>query len=176
MGASKSVVGLSTRPTLCLIPTIGKVDVKWKRRRQLSQWRLGLLRWGQRRWTQALRLGPQTWVHGDAKIANFLFGPDCAAAVDFQYVGGGCGMVDVAYFLGSALTDEHLGLQPSRWLDVYFGLLSEAGCPQLEAVWRPLYPVAWADFMRFMQGWAPGHARGARFGWRMVDEALRLRR
>ena len=40
-------------------------------------------------------------MHGDAKLANFLFTSDHSqvAGVDFQYVGGGCGMKDVAYLL-----------------------------------------------------------------------------
>ncbi len=50
----------------------------------------------------------QSLVHGDAKLENFCFSPDGrqVAAVDFQYVGGGCGMKDVAYFIGSCLAEE----------------------------------------------------------------------
>ena len=48
----------------------------------------------------------KTIVHGDAKVANFCFSENDVAAVDFQYVGGGCGMKDVAYFISSCLTAE----------------------------------------------------------------------
>jgi hypothetical protein len=43
----------------------------------------------------------KTFVHGDAKLANFCFSQkgDKVAALDFQYIGGGCGMKDVAYFV-----------------------------------------------------------------------------
>lgn len=45
----------------------------------------------------------QTLIHGDAKLANFCFSEDgrSVAAVDFQYVGQGNGMKDVAYFFSS---------------------------------------------------------------------------
>ena len=99
----------------------------------------------------------QTVIHGDAKPANFCFTPDGAAvaAVDFQYVGGGCGVKDVAYLL----TGEDRGTV-RQGLDIYFTALRAALDPSLgaalEAEWRALYPWAWADFHRFLEGWTTG--------------------
>ncbi len=110
---------------------------------------------------------PQTLVHGDAKLANFCFSEDgrSVAAVDFQYVGGGCGMKDLAYFMGSCLYDDECEAQESWMLDYYFSKLKKAlisknktvDFPALESVWRSVFPVAWADFHRFLKGWSPGH-------------------
>lgn len=109
----------------------------------------------------------RTLVHGDAKVANFCFGPAGVAAVDFQYVGGGVGVQDVAYFLGSCLEPRSWPHRAPESIDVYFqhlrAALSEArpdlDVADLEAEWRALYPVAWADFYRFLLGWAPGERR-----------------
>lgn len=95
----------------------------------------------------------RTFVHGDAKPANFCFAPKGSdvAAVDFQYVGGGCGMKDVAYLLhGEA--DEH------RLVDAYFTHLRaalgiEVDGEALEHEWRALYRIAQLDFARFLAGW-----------------------
>ena len=124
----------------------------------------------------------QTIVHGDAKLANFCFSDDGrrAAAVDFQYVGGGCGMKDVAYFISSCLDEEESERLAPELLDRYFELLAEAlersGNPLdvagLEADWRALYPVAWTDFYRFLQGWSPGHWKLHRYSERLASEVL----
>ena len=117
---------------------------------------------------QILRLSPyQTFVHGDAKLANFCFSPDGqqVAAVDFQYVGGGCGMKDVAYFIGSCLHEEDCERYEEELLDWYFARLKEALEKRKSAIdpaaveenWRALFPVAWADFHRFLKGWSPDH-------------------
>jgi hypothetical protein len=121
----------------------------------------------------------QTLVHGDAKPANFCFGADGVAAVDFQYVGGGCGMKDVAYLLG-ALRPGELDRSGDRALDAYFGALRSAVADRgvevdldgLQAEWRRLFPVAWADFDRFMEGWAPGCGTGGRWAAKQIDVAL----
>ena len=109
----------------------------------------------------------QTLVHGDAKLANFCFSSNGAsvAAVDFQYVGRGCGMKDVAYFIGSCLGEKDCERQELPLLKIYFDTLRVALSERestidpdaLEADWRALYPVAWTDFHRFLKGWSPGH-------------------
>ncbi|WP_404310673.1 phosphotransferase [Neorhodopirellula lusitana] len=123
----------------------------------------------------------QTLVHGDAKVANFCFSDEAGAspaAVDFQYVGGGCGMKDVAYFLGSCLDETQCERDESSHLGIYFdalrkGLVNKAVDTRLlEAEWRELYPFAWADFVRFLEGWCPGHAKLHRYSRRMVDAVL----
>ena len=87
------------------------------------------------------------------------------AAVDFQYTGRGCGMKDVAYFIGSCLYEDDCEAMESQLLDYYFSVLveqvaqkhSDINTDDLENEWRELYPVAWADFHRFIKGWSPGH-------------------
>lgn len=139
----------------------------------------------------------QTFVHGDAKLANFCFSgsfsrgfsrdsfPDShlstedkhVAAVDFQYVGGGCGMKDVAYFIGSCLYEDDCGRYEGVLLDYYFSALRDAlirrqrdmDYAAVEQEWRALYPVAWTDFHRFVKGWNPGH-------WKIHSYSERLAR
>ncbi len=108
-----------------------------------------------------------TFVHGDAKLANFCFNPDSikVAAVDFQYVGGGCGMKDLAYFVGSCLYEEDCENMEEQILQYYFSELKSAialhhpsiDFEMLEKEWREMYPVAWTDFHRFLKGWSPDH-------------------
>jgi len=105
----------------------------------------------------------KTFVHGDAKLANFCFAKDGqVAGVDFQYVGGGCGMKDVAYFIGSCLNEKDCERLEAQILDTYFEHLQNAMKERNEALekeWRSLYRVAWADFHRFLKGWSPDHRK-----------------
>lgn len=124
----------------------------------------------------------KTLVHGDAKIANFLFNKQrtVAAAVDFQYVGGGVGSKDLAYFLGSCL-DEHTLLQhEDALLERYFSTLnhclqqqhSATFAASVVASWRELYAIAWTDFYRFLQGWMPEHKKINRYTRQLADQAF----
>ena len=124
----------------------------------------------------------KTLIHGDAKLANFCFSHDGkkVAAVDFQYVGGGCGMKDVAYFLGSCLSDIDHDRHEETLLNHYFEALQlalkkhdcELDAEALEAEWRSLFPVAQADFYRFLVGWMPTHWKINDYNKRITLEVL----
>ena len=119
----------------------------------------------------------QTLIHGDAKLANFCFSEDgSVAGVDFQYVGGGCGMKDVAYFIGSCLNETDCERLEPLILDTYFEYLHLAlgqVNQDLEKQWRPLYHVAWADFHRFLKGWSPGHWKLNSYSERITREVIK---
>lgn len=123
----------------------------------------------------------QTLVHGDAKLANFCFSHDGrVAAVDFQYVGGGCGIKDVAYFIDSCMDGEQAERMSDTLLDYYFQALKQALRSQnkavdadgLEGEWRALYPVAWTDFHRFLKGWSPGHWPSNSYSERLASQVI----
>ncbi len=127
-----------------------------------------------------LRFGEfSTLVHGDAKLANFLFSNDGTqvAAVDFQYVGRGSAMKDVAYFIGSCLSGLECERQEEAVLDSYFAALrprlpAHVESEAIESEWRDLCPVAWADFQRFMMGWSPGHRKLTDYSDATTERAL----
>ncbi len=124
----------------------------------------------------------QTLVHGDAKLANFCFGSNSeqVAALDFQYVGAGCGMKDVAYFLGSCLSEEAVAEGERELLQLYFQFLTEAltrrdsaiDCKALVTEWTHLYRYAWVDFHRFLKGWCPTHWKLTAYSERLTQQVL----
>lgn len=128
----------------------------------------------------------KTIVHGDAKLANFCFsgaGTHKVAAVDFQYVGGGCGMKDVIYFLGSCMNESQCEKRVPGLLDFYFSELETAvgssatavgqvNIKELEAEWRDMFAFAWTDFHRFLLGWMPGHHKINKYSKKLTQEVI----
>ncbi len=128
-----------------------------------------------------------TIVHGDAKLANFCFSEngESVGVVDFQYVGGGCGMKDVAYFLGSCLSSDECSIHQNELLDYYFAALKKAvkkrhekekalniDFTALEEGWRELYPIAVTDFTRFLLGWMPMHQKVNDYHLHIMNDVL----
>ncbi|MAZ49392.1 MAG: choline kinase [Halobacteriovoraceae bacterium] len=102
----------------------------------------------------------QTLLHGDAKLANFLFSEDKVSAVDFQYCGKGVGVKDLAYFCSSVFNEAELFKTETEILNYYFSELERLGANETHInSWRTLYPYAWFDFYRFLAGWSPGHCK-----------------
>ncbi|CDQ78821.1 unnamed protein product [Oncorhynchus mykiss] len=121
----------------------------------------------------------KTIVHGDAKLANFCFSGSGqgVAAVDFQYVGGGCGMKDVVYLL-EEIEEKQLEKRVPGLLDYYFTELRASVTKQvdfaaLEKEWREMFAFAWTDFHRFLLGWMPGHRKINRYTKQLTKEVLR---
>lgn len=120
----------------------------------------------------------QTIVHGDAKLANFCFSNENeVAAVDFQYVGRGCGMKDVAYFISSCFHEEEIELYEKPLLDHYFHQLEisvdkSIDIQGLKVEWMNLYPYAWADFYRFLDGWSPGHWKMHGYSEKLTQQVM----
>lgn len=118
----------------------------------------------------------KTLVHGDAKLANFCFGENGGVAgLDFQYVGGGCGMKDLAYFVGSCMSESECERLEPEILKNYFQFLQnefEEPNAALEEEWRSMYRVAWADFHRFLKGWSPGHWKINSYSERVTKEVI----
>ncbi|HHJ80392.1 MAG TPA: DUF1679 domain-containing protein [Candidatus Tenderia electrophaga] len=124
----------------------------------------------------------QTLVHGDAKVDNFCFSANgqAVAALDFQYVGAGCGMKDVVYLLGSCLSEQQCEQWQQELLDYYFAVLQQAlkttdkplEWDQLKTEWQAMYAIAWADFYRFLSGWMPSHRKINPYTERLAAEAI----
>ena len=126
----------------------------------------------------------QTLVHGDAKFENLCFYPDGkkVAAVDFQYIGKGSGVKDLAYLVGSCLSEDKLIEFDHRILDEYLTQLKKAlvhyevalDFEALSKETHALYPVAWADFYRFLLGWNPNSWKVCNFMKQKSKQGLLL--
>jgi aminoglycoside phosphotransferase (APT) family kinase protein len=124
----------------------------------------------------------KTLVHGDAKLENVCFSrhEGDVALVDFQYVGGGVGVKDVAYFLNCVVAPRACAAQVPHYLDAYFrelrgalaSLAPSVDAGALEREWRELFPLAWVDFYRFLLGWAPGQFDDDPYSERLTREVL----
>ncbi len=123
-----------------------------------------------------------TIIHGDAKVANFCFNRESTkvAAVDFQYAGGGCGMRDLVYLIGSCLTEKECRSAHQSLCSYYFSELkvalliqqSRINADEVEKEWSALFAVAWADFHRFILGWSPQHKKNNDFSRWITEQAL----
>jgi len=89
-------------------------------------------------------------------------------------------MKDVAYFLSSCLSAIELVSFEKELLDFYFEELKRAiestsqntNFTELEREWRYMYPIASADFVRFLMGWMPTHQKLNSYNQKMMEDVL----
>ena len=96
------------------------------------------------------------------------------------------GVRDLAYLLGSCLSEQELQQHADNLLNYYFLELFESLRARFAAQeftqeleteisreWRRLWPVCFADFERFLGGWSPGYGRRTGYTKRMTDQVLK---
>ncbi|KAJ3358555.1 hypothetical protein GGF32_000333 [Allomyces javanicus] len=109
------------------------------------------------KWQTDRRCG--TLVHGDPKGDNVVVMPDGKVAmVDFQYVGGGIGAVDVAHWLATSAPDHVLNDWRRVVTDEYYAVYAaQAAAKKQEVVDAATVvdqvEVALLDWARFVAGW-----------------------
>jgi hypothetical protein len=101
----------------------------------------------------------QALVHGDFKAANLQFTKESkgekecqVVAYDFQYVGRGSPMKDVAYMLRSSVELDVLAEHEGELVELYWSLRGNREGWSLEVA-QQTYDLCVVDFCRFMVGW-----------------------
>ena len=90
---------------------------------------------------EALAEGPNTIVHGDYRGDNVLFGsedPDDISVIDWQGCGIGCGMYDIAFFLGTSVSIGDRRKIERDAVDEYHDIVRRLGAKSLsrDDCWR----------------------------------------
>jgi hypothetical protein len=86
------------------------------------------------------RAEPFTVVHGDYRLDNLLFGGDRVGVVDWQTVGLGPGVADLAYFLGASLRTAERREHERDLVRTYVEAMAAAGAEGLSQ------DSAWAQY------------------------------
>ncbi len=91
-----------------------------------------------------------TITHGDFRVDNLLFNPDTGAVtvVDWQTVGLGVGVGDIAYLIGTSMADpDQRAAGERRLVERYVALLNDAGAPaDPETCWQEYRRHAFSGF------------------------------
>lgn len=97
--------------------------------------------------------GSRTFVHGDFRLDNMLFGPegddDGFAVVDWQVSGIGSGLYDVAYFLGGSVPTDIRREIEREALEEYHHIVSSMGVKDftVDECWRRYRQAALSLFL-----------------------------
>jgi hypothetical protein len=88
------------------------------------------------------RRPPFGLIHGDYRLDNLLFQDATCTVVDWQTVSWGPALVDAAYFIGSALSDEDRRAHEEDLIRTYHDVLVSRGVESLS------FDHAWEEYRR----------------------------
>ncbi len=93
------------------------------------------------------RTAPDTLIHGDFRLDNVLFDvhdtPGTMATLDWQTLAVGCGLFDVAFFIGGSLDTDTRRANEDRLVREYHAALCAHG------VRSYAFDACWRDYRRF---------------------------
>ena len=94
---------------------------------------------------------PRTFIHGDCRMDNLFFGAgaDEVALLDWQVSGLGCGLYDVAFFLGASVTTEVRREIERDLLQEYTDIVVETGGKRAQGF---TFDECWALYRSHMLG------------------------
>jgi len=117
--------------------------------------------------------GPRTLTHHDFRFGNMMFSGDRTWILDWQTVGWGVAMFDLAYLVGTSVdADRRRALERAVVLG-HLGDLTDRGVPGLDEAW------GWTEYRRlsmailFVIVPAAGTVRSTEGGNRMLAQLLR---
>ncbi|KAJ1022300.1 hypothetical protein NDA13_005211 [Ustilago tritici] len=118
-------------------------------------------------------------VHGDVKAANMAFSHDAAklAMYDFQYVGVGLGVQDLAKFLTTSIPARLLNSreQEEKLLKTYHDFLRNSLPEEAEYDWEDLmrdWELALVAWLTFLAGWSRGFWGNVEWLTQRVEQLL----
>jgi aminoglycoside phosphotransferase (APT) family kinase protein len=92
----------------------------------------------------------QTVTHGDYRLDNLLFAPgERTVIVDWQTVGKGSGLSDLAYLIGTSIADPAARAASERqWVGRYLAKLEQAGISaEFDSAWTEYRVFAFSGFI-----------------------------
>lgn len=113
--------------------------------------------------------GPQTVVHRDAQVDNVLFGDTGAVLLDWQFMGKGKGVHDLAFFLISSTTPQVRRACESAMISRYHAALNVAGYSLAECKRDYVFGALWRLFITAMATTQLDNSSAHKRDWRRAD-------
>ena len=139
---------------------------------ELPSWFIGLGDWlaGDPKGVfERIMKGPQTVVHRDAQVDNVLFGDTGAVLLDWQFMGKGKGVHDLAFFLISSTTPKVRRECEAAMIARYHGALGVAGYALEDCQRDYVHGALWRLFITAMATTQLDNSGTHKRGWRRAD-------